>query len=103
MKMFSGRFEELLSIATLIEIDCYNFLFHLVGLIEIALRIVESMCHGGFAIAHYCGTNFEEDPEKTPLDLEKISQNYAKVNNKKVKQMARDKGRRRRGGAFRSN
>ena len=70
--MFSGRLEELLLIATLIEIDCHSFLFHLVGLIEIALCTVESMCHGGFAITHYCGTNFGEDLSKSGKNLTKF-------------------------------
>ena len=70
--MFSERFEELLSIATLIEIDFLSFLFHLVRLIEIALCIVESMCHGGFAIAHCCGTNFGEDLSRFGKNLTKF-------------------------------
>ena len=45
----------------------------------------------------------EQILERISLDLAKISQNFAKVDNKKGKQMAFDEGRRRRGGAFQSN
>lgn len=45
-------------------------------------------------------TAVEQILEKISLDLAKISQNFAKVDNKKGKQMACDEGRRRRGGAF---